>query len=590
MTMGNKITNTFCSLRGYASFLTPLALLLIACAMPAMVSAQSSQTGTDRPNIIYILLDDVGFSDLGPYGSEIATPNIDRLASEGIRYNHFETRAICSPTRAALLTGRNNQSVGMMDLAWGAPNGPAHSRGYITPAAGTIAQILQANGYRTSAVGKWHLTPTFEQADSSSSRANWPSGKGFQNFYGWLTGWTDQYNPSGRGQEMIEGDHPAQEANPGGNHVSEAIVDRAIDYLREGFATAPQQPQFLYLAFGAAHAPIQVPQRYIDKYAGVYEKGWDRLREERFSRQKQLGIIPVNAVLTKRHDDDPAWEDLTPVEKTVYARFMATYAGFIEHADEQIGRLVNYLKDTGQFDNTLIFLMSDNGAAPEAGVDGNFVRPYGGNLTVQEMLARLEDLGTERSSALYQRPWARVGGTPFQKYKLWPFGGGVRDPLIITWPERIRDNGGFRSQFVEVIDITPTVLDLLDIEAPSVIDGIEQMDMHGASILRTFNDPHAPYPRTTQFYVMRGNRAIYHEGWKAVAIHENGKDFEEDEWKLYHVTEDFSEAINVAEQYPQKLQELKDLWWSEAEKYGALPLVEWRGVGGLMGGGTPGRN
>ena len=371
---------------------------------------------------------------------------------------------------------------------------------------------------------------------------------------------------------MIEGDHPAKEANPGGNHVSEAIVDRAIDYLREGFAEAPQQPEFLYLSFGAAHAPIQVPQRYIDEYAGVYEKGWDRLREERFARQKQLGIIPVNAVLTERHDDDPAWKDLTPVEQTVYARFMATYAGFIEHTDEQIGRLVNFLKDAGQFDNTLIFLMSDNGAAPEAGVDGNFTRPYGADISVEEMLNRLEDLGTERSSALYQRPWARVGGTPFQKYKLWPFGGGVRDPLIITWPEGISDNGGIRSQFVDVIDITPTVLDILNIEAPDKIGDIEQMNLHGTSILQTFNDPGAPDPRSTQFFCMRGNRAIYHEGWKAVAIHKRGTDFEEDKWELYHSEQDFSEAIDVSEKHPEKLQELKDLWWSEAEKYGSLPL------------------
>jgi arylsulfatase A-like enzyme len=573
--MKNTLSNMFRSLRGYALSLPMLALMLAVSAVSERVNAQSPQAGAGRPNIIYILLDDVGFADLGPYGSEIATPNIDRLSGEGIRYNHFETCAICSPTRAALMTGRNNQSVGMMDLARGNPDGPAHSRGYIPPSAATIAQILQANGYRTSAVGKWHLTPTAEQDDSFNNRANWPSGKGFQNFYGWLTGWTDQYNPSGRGQEMIEGDHPAKESNPGGNHVSEAIIDHAIDYLIEGFASAPRQPEFLYVAFGAAHAPIQVPQRYIDKYAGVYDKGWDRIREERFARQKQLGIIPVDAVLTERHDDDPAWDDLTPVERTVYARFMATYAGYIEHTDEQIGRLINFLKDAGQYENTLIFIMSDNGAAPEAGVDGNFTRPYGPDITVQEMLGRLEDLGTERSSALYQRPWARVGGTPFKKYKLWPFAGGVRDPLIISWPAVIRDHGAIRSQFVHVIDITPTVLDILGIKAPDKIDGVEQMDMHGTSIFKTFNNPYAPNPRMTQFFCMRGNRAIYHNGWRAIAVHENGTDFETDNWELYHIEQDFSEEINVAEQYPEKLQELMDLWWSEAEKYGSLPLLEW---------------
>ncbi len=570
--MSIKFTNAPYYLNKKTSIPISLALLMFLCIMSVTTFAQSAQTGASQPNIVYILLDDVGFADLGPYGSEISTPSIDKLANEGLRYNSFETRAICSPTRAALLTGRNNQSVGMMDLARANPGGPAHTQGYINPAAGTIAQILQANGYRTSVVGKWHLTPNTEQEDSFTSRENWPSGKGFQNFYGWLSGWTDQYNPSGTGREMIEGEHPAKEANPGGEHVSEAIVDRAIDYLREGFENAPEQPEFLYLAFGAAHAPIQVPESYIDKYTGVYEKGWDKLREERFVRQKQLGIIPMNAVLTEGHEDDPTWKDLTPVEQTVYARFMATYAGFIEHTDEQIGRFVEFLKEAGQYDNTLIFLMSDNGAAPEAGVDGNFTHPYGRDISVEEMLYRLEDLGTERSSALYQRPWARVGGTPFKKYKLSPFGGGVRDPLIITWPDGISDKGGIRTQFVEVMDITPTVLDILDIEVPDEISGVEQMELHGASILQTFKDPEAPDPRSTQFFCMRGNRAIYHEGWKAVAIHKRGTDFALDPWELYHTEQDFSEAIEVSEKYPEKLKQLKELWWSEAEKFGSLPL------------------
>jgi len=537
------------------------------------IKAQQLKSNIKKPNIIYILLDDVGFSDLGPYGSEIRTPNIDQLASQGIRYNHFETRAICSPTRAALLTGRNNQSVGMIDLAV-RDRGYPYSRGRITPAAGTLAQILKRNGYHTSIVGKWHLTPRAQQYDSSSTRKNWPSGKGFQNFYGWLAGWTDQYNPSGLGREIMEGDHPADEANPGGNHVSEAIVNHAIDYLKNGFANNPDQPQFLYLAFGAAHAPIQVPKRYINKYAGNYAEGWDVIRKNRFERQKQLGIIPANAVLTKRHEDDPAWEDLNPVEKTVYARFMATYAGYITHTDEQIGRLIDYLKDSGHYNNTLVFLMSDNGAAPEAGVEGNFARPYGDTLSVYDMLDRLDDLGSERSEALYQRPWARVGGTPFKKYKLWPYAGGVRDPLIINWPKVIQDHGAIRNQFVDVIDITPTVLDILGIEVPDKIDGVKQMDMHGKSIYKTFRDPQAQ-TRNTQFFDLRGNRAIYHDGWRAIATHKNGTSFEDDKWELYHIANDFSESVDLSKKYPQKLEELKDLWWSQAKKYGALPLKEW---------------
>ncbi len=552
-----------------------LTFIIFVCASLPEVLAQ----GESRPNIIYILLDDTGFADLGSYGSEISTPNIDQLARQGLRYNHFESRAICSPTRAALLTGRNSQSVGMMDLAGGDEDGPAHSRGYITPKAATVAQILSETGYRTTATGKWHLTPREEMYDASTNSAttkrNWPTSKGFDNFYGWLIGWTDQYNPSGRGQRMIEGEEPAEESNPGGEHVSEEIVTRAIHYLEDGFNNNPKQPQFLYLAFGATHAPIQVPEEYIEKYEGVYDEGWDQLRLERFERQKRIGIIPKDAVLTARHPDDPPWNSLSEEEQRVFARFMEVYAGFTEHTDAQIGRLISYLKESGQYDNSVIFLMSDNGAAPEAGVEGNFEHPYGGQMTISEMDARLEDLGSENSSALYQRPWARVGGVPFKKYKLWPYGGGVRDPLIISWPDKIRDSGSIRTQYVETIDITPTVFDILNIKAPEEYDGVEQLDIHGESIMDTFTDPNAS-TRTTQFYVMRGNRAIYHDGWKAIAIHENGTDFEDDKWELYHVKEDFSEAVDLSAQYPEKLEELKTLWWSEAEKYGALPLVEFR--------------
>jgi arylsulfatase A-like enzyme len=558
------------------------AVLGMALLAPGASAAQT----TERPNIIYILLDDVGFSDLGPYGSEIATPSIDALAAGGLRYNRFDTRAICSPTRAALLTGRNNQAVGMMDLAANpSPSAPAHSQGFITPAAATVAQMLRMNGYGTSAVGKWHLTPPAQQADSSTNHANWPSGKGFQNFYGFLTGWTDQYEPleQGIGGRMNEGDRPILTPAPLGYHVSEAIVDRAIDYLKRDDAAG--RPSFLYLAFGAGHAPIQAPRSYIDKYRGRYDRGWDRIREERFARQKQLGIIPANAVLTPRSADDPAWESLSADQKKVFARFMEVYAGFIEHTDAQIGRLVAHLKETGEYENTLIFFMSDNGAASET-LGGGFDRPYGSGMTVQQMLARLDDLGGPESSALYQRPWGWAGATPFQRYKLWPHGGGVRDPLIVTWPRVIRDGGAVRRQYVEAIDISPTVLDVLGLAAPPVVDGVVQMPIHGASIRQTFTNADAP-TRTTQFYLMRGNRAITHEGWKAVAIHAPGTPFEQDRWELYDVANDYSESTDVAARHPEKLKELVGLWWSEATKYGGLPLLERGAAGGGGAGARP---
>jgi arylsulfatase len=549
------------------------AVLVAGCAVRTQ-PPPPLPTAAPRPNVVYIVLDDVGFSDFGAYGSEIHTPSIDQLARDGIRYNAFETRALCSATRAALLTGRNNQSVGMMELP-SADRGYPQQRGYIVPQAATVAQILQANGYRTSAVGKWHLTPPAEMPDSAHSRANWPSGKGFQNFYGWLIGWTDQYHPAGVGREIMEGDHPSTAPRPADYHVSEAIVTRAIDYLKEGRARDPRQPQFLYLAFGAGHYPLQVPKEYIDRYAGVYDQGWDRLREARFERQKEIGIIPRDARLSPRGKENPAWDGRTPEQKKVYARYMATYAGFLEHADEQIGRLIAYLKESGQYDDTLIFLISDNGATSEGGLTGRFRvgGGAGGSTGIEQMLARLDEVGSPTSEPMYQRPWAWVGATPFQKYKSTPYGGGVRDPLIVTWPAGIRDRGAVRSQFVETMDLTPTVLDILGIEAPRVFAGVPQMELQGKSIRRTFTDPRAP-TRTVQFFELYGNRAIRSDGWRAIATHENGTSFDRDHWELYDLNRDFSESTDVAAEHPEKLRELQALWHSEAAKYNGLPILE----------------
>jgi arylsulfatase len=562
--------------RGRAFLTTALAVLVAACAPRVPTRVSPLRAAAPRPNVVYIVLDDVGFSDLGAYGSEIHTPNIDRLARDGIRYNVFETRALCSATRAALLTGRNNQAVGMMELP-STDRGYPQQRGYIVPEAATVAQILQANGYRTSAAGKWHLTPPAEMTDSARSRANWPSGKGFQNFYGWLIGWTDQYDPAGVGREIMEGDHPSMAPRPAGYHVSEAIVTRAIDYLKEGRTRDPLQPQFLYLAFGAAHYPLQVPEEYIDRYEGVYDRGWDRLREERFERQKEIGIVPRDARLSPRGDENPAWDSLTPGERKVYARFMATYAGFLEHADEQVGRLIAYLKESGQYDDTLIFLISDNGATSEGGLAGRFdmrtARAAGGATGIERMLARLDEVGSPASEPMYQRPWAWLGATPFQKYKSTPYGGGVRDPLIVTWPAGIRDRGAVRSRFVDAIDITPTVLDVLGIRAPRVFAGVPQMELQGRSIRETFADPRAP-TRTVQFFELYGNRAIRSDGWRAIATHENGTSFDRDRWELYDLNRDFSESTDVAAEYPEKLRELQALWWSEAAKYNGLPILE----------------
>jgi arylsulfatase A-like enzyme len=518
------------------------------------------------PNIIYIVLDDTGYSDLHCFGSEISTPNVDALAAGGLRYTNFHTKAVCSPSRAALLTGRNSHAVGMKELA-GPDLGYPHSRGRVTPAAATVAQILRANGYSTMGVGKWHLVPN-DAMKASGSRADWPLQKGFDRWYGFLGGWTDQYHP-----DLVEDNHAVERPNRPDYHFSVDIVDHAIRMVGEHTAADATKPFFLHVAFGATHAPVQVPRQYIDKYVSTFQKGWDQIREDRYKRQLELGVIPADTKLPPRNPGDPAWKELSDEERAVFTRFMADFGGFLEHADEQIGRLLQYLKDHSLFDNTAIFLVSDNGGAPEAGVKGGFARPYGDPTTVHEMYRRLDDLGTEKTQPLYQRPWAMASDTPFKFYKLWPYRGGVQTPLIVSWPAEIRSRG-VRTQFVDIIDITPTVLDITGVEAPALFEGVCQIPIQGKSIRATFNNPASPNPRDTQYFELWGSRGIWHSGWEAIGIHKPGTSFDRDRWELYHAETDFSQSVNLASQYPAKLEELKKLWWSEASKNGALPLLE----------------
>jgi arylsulfatase A-like enzyme len=518
------------------------------------------------PNIIYIVLDDTGFSDLHCFGSEVSTPNVDALAAGGLRYVNFHTKAICSPSRASLLTGRNSHAVGMKELA-GPDLGYPHSRGRVTPAAATVAQILRSNGYSTMGVGKWHLVP-MDQMKAAAFRADWPLQKGFDRWYGFLSGWTDQYHP-----DLIEDNHAVERPSRPDYHFSVDIVDQAIKMVGDHHAADASKPFFLHVAFGATHAPVQVPKRYIDKYVSTFQKGWDQIREERYKRQLDLGVIPPDTKLPPRNPGDPAWKDLSDEERTVFARFMAAFAGFLEHADEQIGRLLRHLKDNNLLDNTAIFLVSDNGGAPEAGLKGGFTHPYGDATSVHEMYQRLDDLGSEKTQPLYQRPWAMASDTPFKYYKLWPYRGGVQTPLVISWPAEIR-NRGVRRQFVDIIDITPTVLDITGIEAPALFEGVCQIPLQGKSIRATFNDPASPNPRDTQYFELWASRGIWHDGWEAIGIHKPGTSFDLDHWELYHAETDFSQCTNLATKNPAKLEELKKLWWSEAAKYGALPLLE----------------
>lgn len=537
----------------------------LALALGLSIAAAAAE----RPNIVLIVLDDVGFSDLGAFGAEIRTPNIDALAQDGLRYNRFDSKAVCTPTRAALLMGRNPQTVQMADLPAVTPDPTdlTKDRGELSSNAQTVAQVLRTAGYRTYGFGKWHLGPESEDG-TPGNNGSWPLQRGFDQFYGFYLGWTDQYHPT-----LIEGNRALPEAAKAPDyHFSADIVDHAISALDGG---RKDGPAFVYLAFGAAHSPIQAPRAYIDQYAGVYDQGWDALREQRLARMKAMGIVPQATALPPRNSGDRAWDSLTPTEKKVFARFMEVYAGFIEHTDAQIGRLVAHLKDTGQYENTLIVLVSDNGAASEAGQNGNFERMYRPNtLTPEQMLARIDELGTDKTQSEYPRPWAMAGVTPFRRYKAWPYLGGVRVPMIVTWPKAIRDGGSIRGQYVDVVDIAPTLVDVAGTQFPTETAGQPEIPVAGKSMRASFNDAKAPSPRDVQYFDLRGNRAIRAGDWRAVAMHRPGTPFDSDCWQLFNLANDFSESTNLAARYPDKLLELKKLWWQQARQYSTPAIAE----------------
>lgn len=553
-------------LRAFAGLMLGAAALL-----PATLGAPAAAAlADDRPNVVVIVLDDVGFSDLGAFGSEIRTPAIDALAADGLRYNRFDTKAVCSPTRAALLTGRNPQTVRMADLPATVvdPSDMTRDRGELPRNAQTIAQVLQRAGYVTHGLGKWHLAPENEDG-TPGHNASWPLQRGFDDFYGFFSGWTDQYHP-----KLIEGNRAIPSPETPGYHFSTDITDRAIAAMTPKAGTA-RTPAFVYLAYGAGHAPIQVPSRYSAAYAGAYDKGWDALRDERLAREKRMGIVPANTALPPRNPGDRAWADLSPTERKVFARFMQVYAGFLTHTDEQIGRFVAHLKATRQYDNTVFILLSDNGAASEAGQMGSFEQLYRPNkLTIDQMLARIDDIGTDKTQSEYQRPWAMAGVTPLRRYKVWPQLGGVRTPLIVTWPKGIRDRGAIRRQYVDTVDLAPTIADLAHTSFPTAISGTREIPVAGKSIRATLTSAAAPSARQVQYFELRGNRAITAGRWRAVAVHRQMTDFADDRWELYDTEADFSETTDLAARYPQKLTELKALWWREARKYSTPALAE----------------
>ncbi len=539
---------------------------------PHWPEADAPPDGT--PDVVIMVLDDAGFSHLSCYGGEIPTPNIDRLASGGLRFTSFHTTALCSPTRASVLTGRNHHSVGMRAIAnfdTGFPN----MTGAVTLEAATIAEILQREGFSTFATGKWHLAPT-RDCSPAGPFTHWPLGRGFDRYYGFLQGETDQFHP-----ELCNDNHfidPPATAEEG-YHVSADMVDQAMQMIRNSISVVPERPILSYVAFGAMHSPHQAPDEYLQRWRGKFDEGWDVVRERVHQRQLDSGVIPPGTELAPRNPGVLPWDDLSDDERAFAARLQEAFAAFLEHTDDQIGRFIDFLDDVGRFDNTIFVLLSDNGASQEGLATGVFdeFRYFNGiPEDVSEAVKRLDDIGTIRSHCNYPWGWAMVGNTPNKWYKQNTHGGGVRDPLIIHWPAGIpeRERGGVREQFHHAVDLTPTLLDLLGVEAPATMKGIDQMPMHGSSMRASIDSPATPTNHTTQYFEMAGCRGIYHDGWKAVTHHgrETDQSYPDSEWELYHLDEDFSECHDLAEQQPDRLREMIELFDEEATRYGVYPL------------------
>lgn len=520
------------------------------------------------PNVVLVVLDDCGFSQLGCYGASIRTPAIDRLAANGLRYTNFHVTAMCSPTRSSLLTGRNHHSVGMGYLA-DFDTGFDNARGAITPKAATLAEMLREGGYGTYALGKWHLAPPAECSPVGPFR-NWPTQRGFDRWYGFLGGEDDQYAP-----ELWEDQHFAPLPHREGYHLSEDLVDRAQSFLADHVTTTPERPFFLYLAFGACHAPHQAPESFIAPYRGAFDEGWDREREKVLARQKAAGIVPPDTALPERNDDVTPWDSVREDARAVMCRMQEVFAGFTTHTDAQIGRLIDFVERQGLLENTLFVVMSDNGASGEGGEFGseNEYRYFLGLPdTLEENKAAVDRLGGPWTHNHYPAGWAQAGNTPLKMYKKYTFGGGIRAPLIVHWPAGVDAAGGVRPQFHHAIDLAPTVLELAGVSAPPVFRGVEQLPLHGTSLAYSFADEDAPSRRTTQYFEMGGQRGIYHDGWKAVTRHVSGEAYDADRWELYRLAEDYSETRDRAEAEPDRVEALAALWWEEARRFGVLPL------------------
>ncbi len=532
-----------------------------------------SMQESERPNILLILLDDVGYGDLGAYGSEIETPNIDALAADGLTFNNFHATPTCSPTRASLLTGRDPHRVGMGLIArydFG-PAFPAF-RGRISDQSATLAQILQDEGISTYAIGKWHLAPR-KDSQPAGPFTHWPLGKGFNRFYGFMTGSTDQFAP-----ELVRDNQVISETYPEGYNLTVDLVDHAIEMAHNHVSYTPDRPFFMYLATPGMHAPHQAPQSLLIEQRGRYDRGWDVVRTERFQRQKDLGLVPQSSRLPATDARVKPWETLDTTQQQVYARLQETYAGFLTQTDEEIGRLLSELEVLGVLDNTIVIVLSDNGGSQEGSPGGSINHTTNNNgifETADDILRRLDEIGGPNTLPNYPLGWAQVSNTPFPYFKQHAAGGGISVPFIVNGlNEKWGAKGGIREQYHFVSDVMPTVLDLLGIEIPDRVDGKQQLPVDGQSMTYAFAEAEAPDARKTQFYRMAHNRGIYDHGWMATAVHKRGTKYTDDVWSLFNLEEDFTHATDLANTYPEKLARMKEVWRREGEQVNAALMVD----------------
>ena len=537
----------------------------------------------DAPNVLMIVLDDVGFAQLGCFGAGLRTPNIDRVAGQGLRYNRFHVTAVCSATRAALLTGRNHHAVGMGVTEEAALGFPGYT-GRIPPTAATLARLLRDQGYNTMAVGKWHLAPQVEYS-AAGPFERWPLGVGFERYYGFLGAETNQWAPElVRDNTQIEPPRSPEE----GYHLTEDLVDQTIRMIQDQQQAQARKPFFCYLAPGAAHAPHQVSEEWVAPYRGQFDDGWEAWRQRAYDRQVAEGIVPPETVLTERPPWVPAWDTLSADERRLFARYMEVFAGFVTHTDHHLGRLFDHLEEQGIADDTLVMIMSDNGASAEGGPTGTINEAAGWlgfTEDVATSLEHIDEIGGPDANNHYPWGWAWAGNAPLRLWKRYAWLGGVRTPLIVRWGDRLADAGGVRPQFCHAVDVFATILDAAGVELPDTVGGVVQQPVDGASMLPSFADPAAAEHRTLQYFEMMGSRGIYHDGWKAVTDHVANQfgerdhvagsyDFDTDRWSLFHLDEDFSESTDLADEHPDAVRRLEGLWWAEAGRNQVLPLFE----------------